>query len=203
MRVALYARVSTRDGRQDTENQLIELRAYAARQEWVIAAEYSDQVSGAAEIENSPELLSLFKDAAARRFDRVLIWALDRFSRGSIVETFGRIQRLKASGVEIWSLTEEHFRTTGPAGDLFIAIAAFIAQYERIRLQERIYAGLNKARLDGKILGRPRNPTTPAQVKQLRDLGLPTIQIAQQTGLSVPGVYLRLRQATQNADKHQ
>ena len=201
MKVALYARVSTRDGRQDTENQLIELREYANRQGWQIVVEYSDKVSGAAEVENSPEMLRMFRDAAARRFDRVLIWALDRFSRGTIVETFGRIQRLKASGVDIWSLTEEHFRTAGPAGDLFIAIAAFIAQYERIRLQERIYAGLNKARADGKILGRPRNPTTPAQVKELRDMGLPTVHIAQVTGLSVPGVYLRLRQANENAAK--
>ena len=130
MRAGIYGRVSTADGRQDAENQLTELRRFADLQNWGIFDEYIDHESGGRK--DRDEFRRLLSDAAERRFDVVLVWALDRFTREGIAEPFEYIKRLKQNGVEFVSLKEEHFRTTGPAGELMVAIAAWIAKQERI-----------------------------------------------------------------------
>ena len=98
--------------------------------------------------------------AELRRFDLVLVWALDRLTREGVAETFEYIKRLTSHGVQFVSFTEEHFRTTGPAGELMIAVAAWIAKQERIRISERVRAGLSRARAlrtrSGRMIGRPR-----------------------------------------------
>jgi len=124
---AIYARVSTKDKGQDTENQLIQLRAYCARQQWTITGEYIDHVS--AKSGNRDAFKKLFDDASRRCFDVVVVWALDRFTREGVLETFQYVQRLKSSGVQFESYTEAHFRTTGPAGELMLAIAAWRARW--------------------------------------------------------------------------
>ena len=75
----------------------------------------------------------MFAAASRREFDAVVTWALDRLSREGVAQTFEHIKTLLAYGVQYISYTEAHFRTTGPAGELMIAIAAWIAQQERIR----------------------------------------------------------------------
>jgi DNA invertase Pin-like site-specific DNA recombinase len=85
----------------------------------------------------------------------VLVWALDRFMGESVAEVFVNIQKLLRYDVQVVSYTEPHFRTTGPAGELMIPIATWIAQQERIRISERTKAGLAKAQANGKRLGRP------------------------------------------------
>src|SRR6266700_4010164 len=120
-RVALYARVSTKDG-QDTENQLIQLREYCGRQGWSIAHEYVDHVS-AKRSDNRREFQALFTAASRHEFDVVVVWALDRLSREGVLETFEHIKRLREYHVEFESYTEAHFRTTRSAGELMIAVA--------------------------------------------------------------------------------
>jgi len=99
---------------------------------------------------------AMFAAASRREFDTIVTWALDRLSREGVAQTFEHIKMLLAYGVRYISYTEAHFRTTGPACELMIAIAAWIAQQERIRLSERTKAGLEKARKQGRIGGRPR-----------------------------------------------
>src|SRR5215467_2572759 len=84
MRAAIYARVSTPDGRQDTENQLAELRRFASTQGWEIAAEYIDHDSGGRA--DRAEFRRMFGGVAQRRFDLVLVWALDRLTREGVAE---------------------------------------------------------------------------------------------------------------------
>src|SRR5579863_5332355 len=91
-KVALYARVSTKDGRQDTENQLIALRDYCDKQGWEIADEYVDHETGGTS--KRIRFQQMFADAARRRFDLVLVWALDRLTREGVAETFEHIKRL-------------------------------------------------------------------------------------------------------------
>src|SRR6185369_1335288 len=139
IRVALYARVSTHEGRQHLSNQLVQMRQYCEvvgprpghsdDVAWFISRQYTDQDSGGKP--NRDGLAELMADAARRKFDRVLVWDLSRLTREGPAAAFAYIERLARSGVEFWSMTEEHFRTSGPAGDLFIAIAAFIAREER------------------------------------------------------------------------
>jgi DNA invertase Pin-like site-specific DNA recombinase len=182
MRVAIYLRVSTKDKGQETENQASGLRDFCARQGWTIVGEYEDHLSG--KTSKRPAMERLMADAAARRCDIVLAWALDRFTREGVAETFEYIKRLKASSVEFWSLTEEHFRTTGATGELMMAIAAWIAKQERIRISERTKAGLATARRKGKVLGRPCVVLDRARIAEMRKAGSSLGQIAGKLGLS-------------------
>ena len=185
-RVALYARVSTSDKGQDTENQLTQLRQYAATRGWKIAGEYVDEASGktAARV----RFRALFTDASRGLIDIVLVWALDRFTREGVAETFEHIKRLRGHGVDFVSYTEEHFRTTGAAGELMLAIAAWIAEQERKRIVERTMAGLDRARREGKQLGRPRVIFNRERVREMRAAGSSIRAIATELGLSVTTV---------------
>ncbi|MCA8831489.1 recombinase family protein [Hymenobacter pini] len=103
MKVAIYARVSTRDKDQDNENQLRELRAFAERKGYSVYQEYTDQESGGKA--DRPQFQQLFLDAHQRRFDVVIFWALDRFSREGVVEILNHLQKLSAAGVQFLSFT--------------------------------------------------------------------------------------------------
>jgi DNA invertase Pin-like site-specific DNA recombinase len=167
VRCCLYARVSTNDGRQDTENQLVQLREYAAREGYAVVHEYIDQASGKSSDRDA--FRRLFEDASRRMFDVVIVWALDRFTREGVFETFAHIRKLTAYGVQFESYSEAHFRTTGPAGELMVAVAAWIAKQERIRISDRTKAGLVRARRQGKVPGRPKRVFRRDEVVRLRD----------------------------------
>lgn len=168
MRAALYARVSTTDKGQDTENQLAQLREYCARQGWRIVEEYVDHATGKNTARDA--FKRLFLAAAQRSFDVALVWALDRLTREGVLETFEHVRRLNQYGVQFESFTEPHFRTTGAAGELMLAVAAWIAKQERIRISDRTRAGIQRARLAGKTLGRPRRVFQRAELVRLRDV---------------------------------
>jgi DNA invertase Pin-like site-specific DNA recombinase len=172
MRAAIYARVSTSDGRQEVDNQIIELRQFAERQGWEIVHEYVDHESGSKA--DRTEFRRMFSDAAQRRFDLVLVWALDRLTREGVAETFEHIKRLTTNGVQFVSFTEEHFRTTGPAGELMIAVAAWIAKQERLRISERVKAALKRVKKEGtrsgRPVGRPKVVLDRERIRHLRDV---------------------------------
>jgi DNA invertase Pin-like site-specific DNA recombinase len=111
MQVALYARVSTRDKGQDAENQLAQLRAFAASQKWTVAQEYIDKAS--AKHSDREQFKRLFKDASRRKFELVLFWSLDRFSREGVLETLHHLQRLAQYGVGYRSFTEQYLDSCG------------------------------------------------------------------------------------------
>lgn len=183
MRCAIYARVSTVD-RQDTANQVKQLRRYAAAHEWEVR-EFIDQESG--KHDQRPRFQELFRAAARREFDVVLVWALDRFSREGVAKTFAHIQQLTSYGIQFESFAEPHFRTSGPAGELLIAIAAWIAEQERIRIVERVKAGLERARSNGTksghAIGRPRRVFDRDRARELREEGLTFRKIAGKLGV--------------------
>ena len=110
MRVAIYARVSTDDKGQDPENQLQELRAWAVNSGHAISGEYVDHESGRKGAEKRKQFAALFDDAAKRKFDCVLFWALDRFSREGMTHTIIHLQRL-SYGIAFHSYTETHLAT--------------------------------------------------------------------------------------------
>ncbi|HTR34924.1 MAG TPA: recombinase family protein [Bryobacteraceae bacterium] len=168
-KVALYARVSTKDGRQDTENQLLALREYCQKQGWKIVAKYVDHESGGHS--RRPQFQEMFKDARARKFDLVLFWSLDRLSREGVSATLNHLERLTAAGVNWRSYTEEYLDSTGLFRDAVIAILAVIAKQERIRRSERASAAIARLRREGRTdhLGRKRI-LTPAKLNQVREL---------------------------------
>jgi DNA invertase Pin-like site-specific DNA recombinase len=191
--VALYARVSTRDKGQDNENQLIALREFCAKQGWVIVHEYVDRVTG--KYSDREQFKEMLIAASRCHFDALVTWALDRLSREGVAQTFEHIKTLLGYGVQYISYTESHFRTTGPAGELMIAIAAWIAQQERVRLSERTIAGLEKARHQGRIGGRPRLLVNRDKVIQMDADGMTTREIGEELGISAASVCRILRAA--------
>lgn len=183
-KVALYARVSTKDGRQDTENQLLQLRDYGAKQVWEIAAEYVDHESGGTS--KRPHFQHMFADARQRKFDLVLFWSLDRLSREGVLETLNHLQALTAAGVGWKSYTEQYLDSTGLFKDAVIAILAVIAKQERVRRSERAQAAIARLRRKGHTehLGRPRLVLDRAKARRLREQGQSIRQIATELGVS-------------------
>jgi DNA invertase Pin-like site-specific DNA recombinase len=180
--IALYSRVSTKDRGQDTENQLVQLREFAAKQDWQIVAEYVDHTSGSHS--DREQFQQMFADASRSKFDLVLFWSLDRLSREGVLETLQHLQRLTAHGVGWRSYTEQFLDSVGPFRDAVLAILACLAKQERIRIGERTRAGLDIARAKGKRLGRPTVAVDAAQVRRLRAEGMPFAEIARQLGVS-------------------
>jgi DNA invertase Pin-like site-specific DNA recombinase len=183
IRTAIYARVSTIDKGQDTDNQLLQLREYCTRQNWAISHEYIDHASG--KTGDRGEFKRLFEDASRRKFEVVLVWALDRFTREGVFETFEHVRRLTNYGVAFESYTEQHFRTTGPAGELMLAISAWIARQERQRISDRTKAGLERARRAGKHCGRPRRLFRRDEAIRLRAEGWSWRRISAELGVPV------------------
>lgn len=168
--VALYARVSTRDKGQDVENQLAQLREFARRQGWQVTAEYIDQAS--AKNGQRSELQRMLRAASRREFDHLLFWSLDRLSREGVSRTLGYLEQLTAWGVGWRSYTEQYLDSCGVFRDAVISILATVAKQERIRISERVTAGLERARSKGRPLGRPqRTDITAREIHELREAG--------------------------------
>jgi DNA invertase Pin-like site-specific DNA recombinase len=149
VRAAVYARVSTAD--QTAENQLLQLRAYVQARGWS-AVEYVDCISGTKD--RRPELDRLVVDAKRRKVDTLVVWKLDRLGR-SLKHLVMLLDELQSLGVGFVSLGES-IDTSTPAGRLQLHLLAAVAQFERERIVERVRAGLERARTQGKRLGRPR-----------------------------------------------
>lgn len=156
MRAAIYARVSTFD--QEPENQLVELRRYASARGWDVKEHVDHGISGTKE--RRPALDAVLADAKRRRFDVLVVWRLDRLGR-NLRHLIVLLEELQALGIAFVSLGEGIDATT-PAGKLQMHILGAIAEFERSRIAERVKAGLQRARAQGKRLGRPRK--RPADV---------------------------------------
>jgi DNA invertase Pin-like site-specific DNA recombinase len=182
MSLVIYSRVSTKDKGQDVENQLRQLRDFCSKQGWPIVREYVDHASG--KHGDREQFQAMFAAASRREFDTVLFWSLDRFSREGVFETLQHLQRLTAYGVGYRSFTELYLDSCGLFKDAVISILATIAKQERVRLSERTIAGLQRAKLQGRIGGRPRKQCDRNKLAELRRSGLSLAQIADQLSLS-------------------
>ena len=172
-RAGLYARVST-DDQQTIPLQVRALREYATRRGWTIALQVKEVGSGASERQMRERLL----EAARRReIDVVLVWRLDRWGR-SVADLLATLQELEHLGVGFVSLTEALDLTT-PAGRAMAALLAVFAEFEREILRERVRAGLEHARQNGKRLGRPVTAALQAgKVRKLYRAGISKAEIA-------------------------
>lgn len=188
MKAAIYARVST--GHQDAHNQIRKLREFAAAAGHQLVAEYIDQES--AKTANRPQFRALFAAAARRDFDLVLFWSLDRFSREGVLETLQHLQRLNSYGVNWRSYTEQYLDSCGIFREAVLSILATIAKQERIRLSERTVAGLQRARAQGKRIGRPAAIVDARQIEKWKARGVSLADIARRAGVSPRTIKRRL-----------
>jgi DNA invertase Pin-like site-specific DNA recombinase len=192
-RVAIYARVSTTDKKQDVENQLFQLREYCLRQNWLIVEEFVDHMSG--KTAARPSFERMFSFASRRQFDVVLVWALDRFTREGVGQTFAHIKVLRDYRVDFESYIEPQFRTTGPAGDLLIA---WIAAQERLRISDCTKAGIDRAKRAGKHCGRPKRVFDREKLRELRRRGMSMPAIAAALGIGRGTVERALKTPSHN-----
>src|SRR6478736_9413371 len=147
-RAALYLRVSTVD--QHPETQLLDLRQMAAQRGYEIVAEFTDKISGTKA--KRPGLDQMMADARRGRFDAVLVWASDRIAR-SVKHFLDVLDELNRIGVEYVSFREQ-IDTGGPLGRAIIVIIGAIAELERSLIVERVRAGMRRAKLEGRSIGR-------------------------------------------------
>ena len=187
MKAAIYARVSTKDKGQEVENQLRHLREFAASQGWTVYREFIDRETGSTD--DRDEFQSMFRDASQHKFDVLLFWALDRLSREGVLETLQHLNRLTTYGVGYRSFTEQYFDSCGIFKDAVIAIIATVAKQERVRISQRVKAGLETARAKGKRLGRPQVIVDVRRIATLRQQGRSWPQIARELGVGVGTVY--------------
>lgn len=182
MKISIYARVSTKSDRQDLQNQLTPLRDWALRLGGDIVFEYVDEASGTKGDRSG--LKQLMQDARLKKFDTLLIWALDRLSREGIYKMTGYLEELKRNKVRVLSHQESWLDTDGPVSDLLIAIFGWVAQQERNRISERVKAGLDRAKAKKIQLGRPTTLYSKARIKELRLGGLSMRKISREIGVS-------------------
>lgn len=152
-RVAIYVRVSTQD--QNSSNQRRELELVAQRGGWEVVEVYADEgVSGAKGRKDRPAFDRMLKDASRRRFDVIACWSVDRLGR-SLKDLVAFLQEVQSLGVGLY-LHQQGLDSRTPAGIAMFQMLGVFAEFERAMIRERIFAGLARARAQGKKLGRPR-----------------------------------------------
>ena len=181
--VAIYARVSTGD--QTADNQLIELRQVAERMGWVIVEEYLDQgISGSKDRKQRPAYDQMCSAIVQRKFDVVMAWSVDRLGR-SLQQLVALLMDMNAKGIDLY-LHQQGLDTTTPTGKAMFQMCGVFAEFEQAMIQERVKAGLERARSQGKTLGRPRTSSTvEQQIKDARQQGKGIRKIASELGIGV------------------
>lgn len=189
MRVAIYARVST--GEQTTENQLRELEQVAAQRGWDVVAIYDDNgISGAKGREHRKQFDQLLRDATAGKFDLIATWSVDRLGR-SLPDLITFLQEIHSLDVDLY-LHQQGLDTSTPSGRAMFGMLSVFAEFERALIQERVKAGLARARASGKRLGRP--PIAPTVRRRVLASDGSNRAVAKQVGVSEASVR-RIRKA--------
>lgn len=185
-RVAIYSRVSKDNDSQTPENQLRELRGYCERQGHKVVEEYVDYESGRKGKAERKRFAALLKDASQRKFDLVLFWALDRFSREGIRKTLNYLEQLGGYGVAIKSYTEEYLDTQNELlRHIVIGTIAYFAELEAKRISERTKVGLARVKAQGTRLGRPSKfEANRRAIATMLEQGYNQRKIADELGLS-------------------
>ncbi len=188
MKCLIYSRVSTQD--QNTENQIKQLEEYAQKQEWEIVYVKTDTCSGSKSVEEREGLNEAFALAHQKKYDVLLFWSLDRFSREGSRKTLEYLTRLDNYGVKWHSYTEQYISSLGVFADAIISILSCLAKQERIRISERTKAGLARVRAKGIRLGRPKTPQELiTRAKTQRKSGLSYAEIGKVMQLSKARAY--------------
>ena len=182
-KVAIYSRVSTLD--QTIDNQLLELRDHCSKMGWEIVKEYADEgLSGTLSRDKRPALNSLIKDAYRKKFDSVVCWDISRIGR-SMKELVLFLSDMKDRDIGICSV-RQGFDTSTSMGEIMFQFVGILSSWEREMIRERTIAGLDRARSEGKTLGRKKVITDEitSKIVNLRSIGRSIRDIASEVGVS-------------------
>jgi DNA invertase Pin-like site-specific DNA recombinase len=169
MKVAIYSRVSTKNKGQDTQNQIIQLKKFCKSKNYQIYKIYEDHESGSKGRKERASFDMLFKEARQRKFQLIIFWSIDRFSREGIFKTMMYLKQLDEYGIKFHSYTEEYLTTDNElVSNILLSVMSYFAKLEREKISERTKAGLEKARLNGKQIGRPGKEKMKEKILELR-----------------------------------
>ena len=189
MKVAIYARVSSTNKGQDADNQIEILIEFCKKMNYDIYSIYEDEISGGSG--DRTNFKKLFTDASKRKFDLVLFWSLDRFSREGTRPTIRYIEQLEGYGVSIKSYIEPFLDTCGIFKDVIISLLATLAKQETIRISDRVRAGLARSTKKG---GRPKiSDKLVSEIKLLKAVGMSNRKIAAKFKVSHSTVALYIK----------
>ena len=182
-KVVIYARVSTLD--QTVDNQLIELRDHCSKMGWEIVKEYTDKgLSGTLSREKRPALNAMIKDGYRKKFDTVICWDISRIGR-SMKELIMFLSDMKDRGIGICS-DRQGFDTSTSMGEIMFQFVGILSSWEREMIRERTLAGLERAKSEGKTLGRKKvtDKVITGQIIELRNDKKSIREIASEVGVS-------------------
>lgn len=180
-RIALYARVSTKQHSQNPETQLIPLREYASQRGLEIVNEFVDLGWSGAK-ERRPQLDRMMAAARRRQFDAVIVWRFDRFAR-STKHLVTALEEFRSLNVDFVSMTEA-IDTSTPIGEVLFTIMSAFAQLERALIRERVQAGIERAKQEGKKLGRPTVLVDRVKVAERIAAGESIAKVARESGIA-------------------
>jgi DNA invertase Pin-like site-specific DNA recombinase len=183
MKVGIYVRVSTIQ--QTTENQLLEPYEVCERNDWSVVEEYNETVSGTKGVDDRQELNRLLKDASRKKFDKVVIWSVDRLGR-SMKHLVTVLSQLKDLDIDIYSY-KQGIDTSTTMGSSFFHMVGIFAELENNMRRERQIVGIKRALKDGVKFGRKDvvDEDKEYQIYQLRSKGKSIRAIAKEVGISV------------------
>lgn len=189
MKVGIYARVSTHD-QQTLPLQVKAMREYVKKRKWTLALQVKEIGSGA---KHRPEREALLRAARRREIDVIVVWRLDRWGR-SLADLVVTLKELSDVGVGFVSLNEALDLTT-PSGRAMAGMLAVFAEFEREIIRERVRAGINQARLEGRPHGRPRSASLKEkEVRKLFAKGHSQAEIARRLRIGRTSVRRLLQQ---------
>ena len=183
MKVGIYVRVSTLQ--QTTENQLLELYEICERNDWSVVEEYNETVSGTKGVSDRSELNRMLQDASRKKFEKVVIWSVDRLGR-SMKHLVMVLSQLKDLDVDIYSY-KQGIDTSTTMGSSFFHMVGIFAELENNMRSERQKIGIKRALKDGIKFGRKdvMDEEKEYQIYQLRSKGKSIRSIAKEVGISV------------------
>ena len=182
-RVVIYARVSTLD--QTVDNQLIELRDHCSKIGWEIVKEYVDEgLSGTLSRDKRPSFNAMIKDGYRKKFELVVCWDISRLGR-SMKELIMFLSDMKDRDIGICSV-RQGFDTSTTMGEMMFQFVGILSSWEREMIRERTLAGLDRAKKEGKTLGRKTviDDDKVSHIRKLRSIGRSLRDIASEVGVS-------------------
>lgn len=195
LKAAIYVRVSTRD-KQSLDNQLGPCRDMVQSRGWEVFQVYEDRESGSSS--DRKGFNRLMRDAKDKVFQVVVVWSLDRFTREGVGKTLNYLDQLTEHGVGFLSVTESYLDTLGAFREVILALLAVIAKQERVRIRERVKAGLTLARARGVKVGRPSRPIPWETVDSLRAAGMGLAAVAKEVGVPLSTLCRGMRNRNQD-----
>ena len=187
-RCAIYTRVSTDD--QTTQNQILELKEIAQRKGLPVVSEFTDEgVSGAKGRDKRTGFDNLIKGAIKKDFDTILVWSVDRLGR-SLQDLVSFLNEIHSVDCDLY-IHQSGVDTSTPAGKMMFQMCGVFAEFERGMIRERVKSGQDRAKSQGKHIGRPSNLNDGLvhSVKYMRDQGVGIRKIARDLKIGVSTVY--------------